>query len=230
VWTGTIPAHGLYFAGYEMAKRVIEPNTPLDQKGPLVHFVSGVWADICGSIIWVPMDVIKQRLQIQRNSPDMKYRGSYHALQTIYLEEGIKGLYKGYWPAIATYGPFVGIYFAAYEQSKKIYKRIYGATSDDTLPFLFHLGNMYVIVSNWPLVSGAQGGAIAAAITCPMDVIKTRLQVESTTTKDRYKNAFDATKRIMQEEGIRAFGKGMVPRILWIAPGTAITMAACKLL
>lgn len=72
-------------------------------------------------------------------------------------------------------------------------------------------------------------GAIASGITCPMDVIKTRLQVEDTHQKDRYKNILDAITRIFREEGIRAFGKGMVARILWIAPGTGITIASCNL-
>ena len=54
VASSTIPAHALYFAGYEMAKRGLSPGTPLEEKGPVVHFLAGVWADVCGAIVWVP--------------------------------------------------------------------------------------------------------------------------------------------------------------------------------
>jgi len=72
-------------------------------------------------------------------------------------------------------------------------------------------------------------GAISAAVTCPMDVIKTRLQVQSNTStpsSERYKHSVDAFLRIMREEGYRAFTKGMGARVLWITPGTAITITA----
>lgn len=30
------------------------PSVPLEEKGALVHFVSGMFADLMGSFIWVP--------------------------------------------------------------------------------------------------------------------------------------------------------------------------------
>lgn len=56
-----------------------------------------------------------------------------------------------------------------------------------------------------------------------MDVVKTRLQVFETKA-----SAWTVAKELYKEAGWRGFTKGMVPRILWIAPGTAITMVACK--
>jgi len=115
---------------------------------------------------------------------------------------------------LATYAPFVGIYFVSYEKSKLMYKNITNAPSVNNLPFLLNL------------VSGAQAGAISAAITCPMDVVKTRLQVQSGVGPgDKYLGTLNAIVRILKEEGIQAFGKGMTARILWISPATAITIA-----
>jgi len=52
-------------------------------------------------------------------------------------------------------------------------------------------------------------------LTCPLDVVKTRLQV------DRSPNsAFKIISEIIKKEGISTFSKGMIPRILWIAPGS----------
>jgi len=215
VTTFTVPAHALYFWGYETAKRTLRPSVPLEEKGPLVHFASGIFADIMGSFVWVPQDVVKQRLQVQKTSlkaaasETFKYKGTLHCISTIIKEEGFFALWTGFLPALAVYCPFVGIYFVIYEQSKLIFCRIRGCTSGDALPFPYHL------------VGGATAGAIAAALTSPLDIIKTRIQVGSD-----YKGPLDAAQRILKEEGPRAFVKGIGARVLWIAPATAITMAA----
>ncbi|PRP80668.1 mitochondrial substrate carrier family protein, partial [Planoprotostelium fungivorum] len=205
----TVPAHALYFGGYEWAKKNLQSTVGDEKKSSWVHLISGAWADICGSLVWVPMDVVKQRLQIQQNK-EAKYRGSWHALKTIIREEGPLGLYRGFLPAIATFGPFVAIYFTVYEQLKRAAKDITNSKDVRDIPF-------------WSqLISGAAAGAFSAAITCPMDVIKTRVQVSK---KDGHNGAWKILQRTMREEGVRAFTRGMGARILWIAPGTAVTIA-----
>jgi solute carrier family 25 aspartate/glutamate transporter 12/13 len=62
-----------------------------------------------------------------------------------------------------------------------------------------------------------------------MDVVKTRIQTQANIPNEtKYSSVLDAVNRIVKEEGFRAFGKGLTARVLWIAPGTAITMAACN--
>lgn len=46
---------------------------------------------------------------------------------------------KGYGAAIATYGPFVGIYFACYEQIKRGFQKFYGVASPDEIPFAVNI-------------------------------------------------------------------------------------------
>ena len=41
-----------------------------------------------------------------------------------------------------------------------------------------------------------------------------------------YGGTFDALKRTLAEEGYRAFTKGLGARVMWLAPGSAITIAA----
>ncbi|KAL6054916.1 Mitochondrial carrier [Balamuthia mandrillaris] len=222
----TVPAHALYFGSYEATKRLLRPNTPLEEKGPFVHFTGGVVADIAGALVWTPQDVIKQRLQVQRNSMkgaaeaggksggeasmlQVKYRGSWHCMMTIVGEEGFRALWTGFGAGLAVYCPFVGIYFVAYEHAKLQMKKWYGLPSVDdlSLPHQF--------------VGGAYAGAVAAAVTGPLDVIKTRIQVGS-----EYKGWMDAARQIAKQEGISAFAKGMGARVLWISNATALTIAA----
>ena len=49
----------LYFCGLEASKKVLPANNPV------ASFAGGVLAQLCGSVIWVPMDVVKERLQVQ---------------------------------------------------------------------------------------------------------------------------------------------------------------------
>ncbi|EFA81565.1 mitochondrial substrate carrier family protein [Heterostelium album PN500] len=216
VVTATIPAHALYFFGYEYSKKYLKG--PLGD-GALNHFVSGLVADIAGAMIWTPMDIIKQRLQVQNstyltNPTQTFYRGSFHACKVILKEEGVAGFYKGFFPSLMTFGPLVGIYFATYEKTKKTVSGVLGVEPGKMLPLPYQLA------------SGFFAGSVAAAVTCPLDVIKTRIQVSRASDKT-YNGIIDGFQKIMKEEGPRAFVKGMGARILWIAPGNAITIASC---
>lgn len=96
---------------------------------------------------------------------------------------------QGYTAGLATYAPFVGIYFVCYEQSKRLFGRLYH-THPEKLPFYTHL------------FSGFVSGAIAAAATCPLDVIKTRMQVLPV-KEGGYSNMVQAFRLIIQNESIR---------------------------
>lgn len=66
--------------------------------------------------IFLPVDVVKERLQVQDLQRDYKYDGSLDAFRTIWREEGLRGLYKGYGATIYSFGPFSAVYFALYEK------------------------------------------------------------------------------------------------------------------
>jgi solute carrier family 25 (mitochondrial S-adenosylmethionine transporter), member 26 len=130
--------------------------------------------------------------------------------------KGIRGLYKGYWIGLMTYGPFVAIYWTLYEQFKILSMNILKKESTEDLPFYGYL------------VSSAVGSGISAVVTCPLDVIKTRIQVNH--DHKQYKNSLDALVTIYKEEGFKALFNGVKPRSLWMSGGTAVTMVFCKIL
>ncbi len=89
-------------------------------------------------------------------------------------------------------------------------------------------------------VSSMIAAALAASISSPLDVIKTRIQVRTCNevkTKPQvqggglpisYRGAWDAIVQMKQQEGWSAFRKGMLARVLWITPSTTIVIATCK--
>ena len=59
---------------------------------------------------------------------------------------------------------------------------------------------------------------IGSAAVTPLDVIKTRLQVIRTGGEAAYNSLWDCVQKTYVNEGIGAFYKGVVPRIIVIAP------------
>jgi len=60
------------------------------------------------------------------------------------------------------------------------------------------------------LIAGMAGGVAEAVCLQPLDVTKTRLQLDNT-TNPRYKGMFDCLKTIAKEEGTAALYKGLTP-------------------
>ena len=122
------------------------------------------------------------------------------------------GMEQGVFAAIASFGPFTAAYFMAYEWMKTQASNLLGYDRD-SLPLALNL------------VNGAIGGAAASILTHPMDVVKTRLQVQGISRHEiPFRNGRDAFIRILRSEGPWAFTKGATARIMWLAPNTAITI------
>lgn len=56
--------------------------------------------------------------------------------------------------------------------------------------------------------AGSMGGTIEACCLQPIDVIKTRLQLDKT---GQYKGIYDCGRKVVNEEGVRALWKGLTP-------------------
>ncbi|KAL6007554.1 hypothetical protein ACLOJK_033052 [Asimina triloba] len=78
--------------------------------------------------------------------------------------------------------------------------------------------------------SGAAAGAIAATFVCPLDVIKTRLQVHGSpdTRHTGYRGSLIITslEQIIKKEGIRGMYRGLSPTILALIPNWAVYFTA----
>lgn len=72
---------------------------------------------------------------------------------------------------------------------------------------------------------GALAGGIAAAVTNPLDVVKTRLQTQPGGVERMYTGVFDCMRRVVREEGWGALGRGVGARVAWVAPSSAIVLA-----
>lgn len=139
------------------------------QVNRLADCVLGWIADLVACPLYVPTEVLKTRLQLQGryNNPyfnsGYNYKSSWHALRTIIRTEGVAELFSGYKATLARDLPFSAIQFAIYEQEQKWAKAWVGK-KDIGLPL--------------EIITGASAGGLAGVLTCPLDVVKTRIQTQ----------------------------------------------------
>ncbi|KAL3426913.1 mitochondrial carrier protein [Phlyctema vagabunda] len=163
---GSFPGTIIFFGTYEYSKRhMIDAGiTP-----QFAYLTSGFLADLAASVVYVPSEVLKTRLQLQGryNNPFFKsgynYKGTTHAARTIVRTEGLSALFYGYKATIFRDLPFSALQFTFYEQGQT-WAREYKQSREIGLPL--------------ELFTGAAAGGLAGVMTCPLDVVKTRIQTQ----------------------------------------------------
>jgi len=233
---GSAPALCLYFTSYEYSRQWMRQHVPVIQRNPFfADFCGGLVAEIFSCVVWVPIDVVKERLQVQSNMSvlDVKYTGNMHALRTILATEGLRGIYRGYGATVASFGPFSAFYLMIYQQLKDLGLRVRGQLS----PQKRHTATEVELPFAYNLFNGAAAGGLAAVITNPLDMAKLRLQVQrrrlaagaSPTSSGgfgfNYRNVVDGVTSIARHEGPAALFRGVSARILFQMPSAAITMS-----
>ncbi|ORY65494.1 mitochondrial carrier domain-containing protein [Pseudomassariella vexata] len=163
---GSFPGTVMFFGSYEWSKRHlldwgIQPH--------ISYLTAGFVGDLAASIVYVPSEVLKTRMQLQGryNNPFFKsgynYRGTFDAARTIVRVEGPSALFYGYKATLYRDLPFSAFQFMFYEQFRSWAKQ-WKQSRDIGIPL--------------ELLTGAAGGGLAGVMTCPLDVVKTRLQTQ----------------------------------------------------
>ena len=209
-----------------------------------VHFSSGMLAEAVTCIIYVPVDVVKERMQVQQKAKDNlhnthQYNGSWDAFQKIMRTEGFQGIYRGYGATLASFGPFSALYFMFYEQCKSISRNYIDRRNQDGRTQINN-NQKHVKDGELPLhhlvACSAGAGALASWLTSPLDMAKLRLQVQrgqaATTSNGRngtkqpqqYRGMLDCLSSAYKEAGIPGLFRGAGARVIHFAPATTITM------
>ncbi|CAO3643847.1 mitochondrial carrier domain-containing protein [Cunninghamella echinulata] len=197
---GSAPSASLFFVTYEASKRVlgasIDPNY-----APFIHMVAASCGEVTACTVRVPTEIIKQRMQTKQ------FNSVSSTVSNVIRTEGILGLYRGFLSTVAREIPFACIQFPLYEFFKKLYFKQYNQEAE---PYQAAL-------------CGSLAGGIAAAITTPLDVCKTRIMLSNKNQSTKqYTGILSTMKRIVAEEGPRVLLSGIGPRVMWISIGGSI--------
>uniref|UniRef100_A0A665VBE5 Solute carrier family 25 member 24 n=1 Tax=Echeneis naucrates TaxID=173247 RepID=A0A665VBE5_ECHNA len=150
-----------------------------------------------------PLDRMKVFMQVHASkSNQISLVGGF---KQMLKEGGVTSLWRGNGVNVLKIAPETAIKFMAYEQYKKLLSTEPGK-----------------IKTHERFMAGSLAGATAQTAIYPMEVMKTRLTLRKT---GQYSGMFDCAKKILKNEGVKAFYKGYVPNILGIIPYAGIDLA-----
>lgn len=199
---GSSPTAALFFVTYESIKAFLSHHTTKEQ-APFIHMAAASCGEIVACLIRVPVEIAKQRRQALLVKSGVS---SFEVLCQAFKQEGLrKGVYRGFGTTIMREVPFSFIQFPLWEYLKLHWEPYTG------LPLT------PISVS----ICGAISGGIAAGLTTPLDVIKTRIMLAEPGSKNST-SALKIAKSIFKEKGFRGLFAGFVPRVMWITIGGSI--------
>jgi len=197
-----LPAGALQFSIFPLAKRTGRSLMPWISTTPL-ELMSGVCASFVACFVQTPQEVVKQRLQTGI------YPSFVGGIATIARTEGVRGFFTAFAPTLARNAPTVCISFTSFSRLKAWYEESYGRPPGRAENF----------------VLGAIGAGFAVVLTQPIDVVKTRLMTQASSKLFPYKSVSDCLTRMLREEGPLSLVRGLLPRLLYVAPFGAVQFA-----
>jgi solute carrier family 25, member 33/36 len=230
---GVVPARSTNFFVYGNGKRILNDyfNPEGKQNVWQIHVAAAVVAGIATGTATNPIWLVKTRLQLDRNraSDDptrgRQYRNSWDCIKQTVRHEGIRGLYKG---LTASY---LGVtestmQWVMYEQFKATLERRAARRHADPHYQPYWLDGVEEAVGKFSAASGAK--LIAAALTYPHEVVRTRLRQAPVVTTEtgkvvvKYTGLIQCFKLIAKEEGMVGLYGGLTPHLLRVVPSAGI--------
>ncbi|GAA5798324.1 hypothetical protein HPULCUR_003726 [Helicostylum pulchrum] len=203
---GLAGLNALLFVSYGSIIRYLEPTEEPDL---FQVYLAGTGAGIACFFISTPIDLIKIKAQMTKIP-----KTTLQVTKEIYLQNGLKGFYQGGIITMVRDAPSYGIYFWAYEGMKRVLQ----VESGD---------------SAWKLLlAGGMAGTVSWASIYPIDVVKSRLQMQHQSSQhestrllnDRpYASIKDCVVRSYKAEGPSVFFRGIWPTLLRGFPVNAVT-------
>ncbi|TGZ83302.1 mitochondrial carrier [Ascodesmis nigricans] len=207
VIAGSAPGAALFFVTYEQTKLYLSSpgKEESKSKAAVTHMVAASFGEVAACAVRVPTEVVKQRAQAAQ------FHSSWAALKNIFTANTgrpvaiWRELYRGWGVTVMREIPFTMIQFPLWEAAKRWHGNRKGRKVNAAESAVF----------------GSASGAVAAAATTPLDVLKTRLMLAKTK-----QSALKVIRGIVQEEGVSALFKGIGPRVIWISIGGAVFLGA----
>jgi solute carrier family 25, member 39/40 len=250
-----IPGNVIYFTGYDWLR--FSQASPIrkvanDTYAPLL---AGSFARVLAGIAVSPLEMFRTRMQATPGGGSGVFRETLLGLQRMTQTQGYTSLWRGLTLTMWRDVPFSAIYWWGYEavKNKLIDARELrngraldaerGLTS--SRPTSGHETDSSIFVDSF--IAGSASGAVAAFVTTPFDVGKTRQQVYRHAGDDSpsVQVAREAAKKgkfvpeelsmprfmyhIFREEGASGVFKGWIPRTLKVAPACAIMISSYEM-
>jgi solute carrier family 25 carnitine/acylcarnitine transporter 20/29 len=163
-----------------MSRRLVEVGKDL---------TAGTMAGIAQLLVGHPFDTVKVKLQSQMaemSNQAPQYTGAFDAVRKIMASEGPKGLYRGLSAPLAAVALFNAVLFTARGQMEAL---------------LLHNRKPYATLSvPQQMVAGAGAGVAVSFVACPTELVKCRLQAQSTSESATGPSSVEENKAISEND------------------------------
>lgn len=215
LWQGLSPAiyRHLVYSGVRMTlyEAIREEMLGKNEDGTIPVWkavVGGCVAGMTAQFLASPADLVKVQVQMEGRRRlqglEPRVKNARHAFAKIYLEGGLKGLWKGWMPNVQR-AAFVNLGdLTTYDSAKHLILK-HTSLKDN---YFTHA------------LSSACSGFVAALLGTPADVIKTRVMNQPTDSQGRgllYRSSADCFIKSVRGEGFFSLYKGFIP--CWIRMG-----------
>ncbi|KAF9921085.1 hypothetical protein FBU30_008938 [Linnemannia zychae] len=188
-----------------------------EETSTTVKLMAGLTSGMIGSAIANPTDLIKVRLQAFWPSGKPRYASIADACKSIYIEEGIPGLYRGVIPTAARAMVVTASQLASYDTTKHWLLKM----RDSQGQAWFHEGYLTHFCAS------IVAGLVCSISTSPIDTVKVRYmnqQFDSQGKGHLYRSSIDCAIKTVQREGPLALYKGFLMCWLRLGPHTMLSL------
>ena len=200
------PGCGVFYSFYEHLQVVLKPCI---SNKPIRCSAAAAVACFASLAVFTPVEVIKQRAMVANGV------GSLSVLRAMLLKHGPLGFFGGGrgLSGVLTSVPYSAIYFLVYESLLSQRASVHKDTAVSFRDAVWY---------------GMAAGVAAASLTTPCDVVRTRLQVGGALCPGAMLPPggwAGMASHIAKTEGWRGFSRGIMPRVVLLAPSSALTIA-----
>lgn len=192
------------------------------------RLLAGLGAGITEAILIVtPFDVVKVRLQAQHGLDKslLQYHGPVDAARKIVSQEGWGALWSGVTPTICRNGIQQASMFYL---KQLIDEEVWGLNTPAAggkegvkEGGVVERGKKLTVWQS--MMSGFMASCPGLVMTNPFDIVKTRLALQAKKGRPVYTGVAHALYTIATQEGIPTLYRGLLPRLLRVPPGMAVT-------
>ncbi|XP_021808043.1 mitochondrial carrier protein MTM1 isoform X1 [Prunus avium] len=234
LWRGTtasltlaIPTVGIYMPCYDIFRNLMEDFTTQNAPNmtPYVPLVAGSLARSLACISCYPVELARTRMQAFKEArAGVKPPGVWGTLNGVInpvksnnLLQNLQNsriLWTGLGAQLARDVPFSAICWSTLEP---IRRRILGLVGDEA-------NAASVLGANFS--AGFVAGSLAAAATCPLDVAKTRRQIEKDPARALKMTTRTTLLEIWRDGGMKGLFMGVAPRVGRAGPSVGIVVSS----